>query len=427
MSEDLAARLRRWRHDLHQIPETGLQEHRTSDYLASELQAMGLDLTRGIGGTGLVATLCRVDDSGHGHKGGHWEGHVDSQSGGSAADHAIALRADMDGLPLTERGDRPYRSRHDGVMHACGHDGHMAMVLGAGLVLTAEGGFTGSVHLVFQPAEEHGLGAKAMIADGLFERFPVEAIFGLHNMPGHPTGRISTRIGGLMASEDNFEIRIIGRGGHAARPQMVVDPIVVAAEIVLGLQTIVARNLDPTDPAVVSCTEISSDGSRNAIPGEAVIRGDTRSFTPHVQALLERRIREIAAGISAAHGATCQVTYTHEFDPTVNDAAAAAVAIAAARLTVPDDYVDPDTAPWTASEDFGAFLRKVPGCFALLGNGEALGAGGTPLHSPDYDFNDDALETGVAYYVNLVRTALPAAPGQAPPLRDHRPPRGQAG
>ena len=214
----------------------------------------------------------------------------------------------MDGLPLTERGDRPYRSRHDGVMHACGHDGHMAMVLGAGHVLAAEGGFTGTVHLVFQPAEEHGLGAKAMLANGLFQRFPVDAIFGLHNMPGHPTGRISTRVGGLMAGEDNFEIRIIGRGGHAARPQMVVDPIVVAA----------------------------------------------------------------------------------------------------ARLTIADDRVDPDTAPWTASEDFGAFLREVPGCFALLGNGEALGAGGTPLHSPDYDFNDDALETGVAYYVNLVRTALPS-------------------
>jgi amidohydrolase len=410
-SEDLAARLRRWRHDLHQIPETGLQEHRTSDYLAAQLQAMGLEVTRGIGGTGLVATLFRGDDAGDGHRGGRRDGHLDAHSGGSAADHAIALRADMDGLPLTERGDRPYRSRDDGVMHACGHDGHMAMVLGAGHVLAAEGGFTGSLHLVFQPAEEHGLGAKAMLADGLFQRFPVEAIFGLHNMPGHPTGRISTRVGGLMAAEDNFEIRLIGRGGHAARPQMVVDPIVVAAEVVLALQTIVARNLDPTDPAVVSCTEITTDGVRNAIPGQAVIRGDTRSFTPHVRALLERRIREIAEGISAAHGATCQVTYTHEFEPTVNDPAATALAVAAARLTIPDDRVDPDTAPWTASEDFGAFLREVPGCFALLGNGEALGAGGTPLHSPDYDFNDDALETGVAYYVNLVRTALPSGTG----------------
>jgi amidohydrolase len=383
-SGDLPARLRRWRHDLHRIPELGRQEHRTGDYVAAALTAMGLPVTRGIGGTGLVATLR-----------------------GDAGAGAVALRADMDGLPLTERGNRPHRSGHDGVMHACGHDGHMAMVLGAGHVLAAEGGFTGTVHLVFQPAEEHGLGARAMIDDGLFARFPVDAIFGLHNVPGHPAGRIGTRAGSLMAAEDDFEIRINGRGGHAARPHVVVDPIVVAAEIVLALQTVVARNVDPTDPAVLSCTEITTDGARNAIPGTATIRGDTRSFTPAVRALLERRIREIAAGISAAHGATADVTCTHEFEPTVNDPAAVDLALAAARRTVPADQVDPDTAPWTASEDFGAFLREVPGCLALLGNGTAPDAGGTPLHSPDYDFNDDVLETGVAYYVNLVRTALP--------------------
>ena len=384
MSDDLAVRLRRWRHDLHQIPETGMREHRTGRYLVAALQAMGLEVVQGVGGTGLVAS-------------------VRAGAGG-----AIALRADMDGLPLTERGDHPYRSRHDGVMHACGHDGHMAMVLGAGHVLATHGGFTGTVHLLFQPAEEHGLGAKAMIADGLFDRFPVEAIFGLHNMPGHRVGRISTRAGAFMAGEDNFEIRIAGRGGHAARPQMVVDPIVVAAEIVLALQTIVARNLDPADAAVVSCTEVTTDGARNAIPTGAVIRGDTRSFGAEVRALIERRIREISTGICAAHGATCQVSYTHEFEPTVNDPAAVALAVTAARLTVPDDRVDPDTPLLAASEDFGAFLREVPGCFALLGNGETSGAGGTPLHSPDFDFNDDALETGVAYYVNLVRTALPS-------------------
>jgi amidohydrolase len=383
VSDALERRLRRWRHDLHQIPELGFQEHRTADYLAATLSGMGVDVTRRVGGTGLVATLRR------------------GQGG------ALGLRADMDGLPLTERGERPNRSQHDGVMHACGHDGHMAMLLGAANTLATQGGFAGTVHLVFQPAEEHGLGAKAMIADGLFGRFPVDAIFGLHNMPGHPTGTISTRVGGFMASEDNFDIRIAGRGGHAARPQMVIDPIVIAAEIILALQTIVARGIDPTDTAVVSCTEITTDGTRNAIPGEVVIRGDTRSFTPQVQALLEHRIRQLANGICAAHGATCQVTYTHEFEPTINDPAAVASALAAARMTVPEHRVDPDAAPWTASEDFGAFLREVPGCFALLGNGVDLGDGGTPLHSPDYDFNDDALDVGVRYYVNLVRTALP--------------------
>jgi hippurate hydrolase len=387
--EGLADRLRRWRHDLHQIPETGLVEHRTSDYLAAELSAMGLEVARGIGGTGLVAT-------------------VRGSSGLAGDRRAIGLRADMDGLPLPERSTLPYRSRHDGTMHACGHDGHMAMVLGAGQVLAGEGGFAGAVHLVFQPAEEHGLGAKAMIADGLFDQFPVDAMFGLHNMPGLAAGRISTRVGAVMSSEDNFEIRITGRGGHASQPQMVVDPLVVAAQIVLGLQTVVARNVHPADTAVVSCTEIGSDGARNAIPTEVVIRGDTRSFTGEVQALLERRMRELCDGICAAHGATCTVAYTHEFEPTVNDAGATALAVAAARLTVPEDRVDPDCPPFLASEDFGAFGRVVPSCFALLGNGVDAGAGGTPLHSHDYDFNDHVLETGVAYYVNLARTALPA-------------------
>ena len=384
----LADRLRRWRHDLHQIPEIGFAEHRTSDYLAAELSAMGLAVTRGIGGTGLVAT-------------------VPGSSTSDSEGRAIGLRADIDGLPLPERNALPYRSRHDGTMHACGHDGHMAMVLGAGHVLASEGGFGGAVHLVFQPAEEHGLGAKAMIADGLFDRFPVEAMVGLHNMPGLAAGRISTRVGSLMSSEDNFEIRIAGRGGHASQPQMIVDPIVVAAQIVLGLQTIVARNVHPADTAVVSCTEIVTDGARNAIPSEVAIRGDTRSFTSDVQALLERRMRELCNGICAAHGATCTVSYTQEFEPTVNDAGATALALAAARLTVPDEHVDPDCPPFMASEDFGAFGRVVRSCFAMLGNGVDVGAGGTPLHSHDYDFNDEILETGVAYYVNLARTALP--------------------
>jgi amidohydrolase len=383
----LADRLRGWRHHLHQIPETGLAEHRTSDYLAAELSAMGLEVTRGIGGTGLVATV-----------------RTRTSAGGS---RAIGLRADMDGLPLPERNALPYRSRHDGAMHACGHDGHMAMVLGAGHVLASEGGFDGAVHLVFQPAEEHGLGAKAMMADGLFDRFPIDGIFGLHNMPGLAAGRISTRVGSLMSSEDNFEIRIAGRGGHASQPQMLVDPLVVAAQIVLGLQTIVARNIHPADTAVVSCTQMVTDGARNAIPSEVVIRGDVRSFTSNVQALVERRMRELCDGISAAHGATCTVSYTHEFEPTVNDAGATALAVAAALLSVPEGHVDPDCPPFMASEDFGAFGRVVPSCFSLLGNGVEVGSGGTPLHSHDYGFNDEILETGVAYYVNLARTALP--------------------
>ncbi|WP_430785439.1 amidohydrolase [Actinoplanes sp. G11-F43] len=357
-----------WRHELHALAEPGLREFRTADHVAALLDAMGVPVTRGVGGTGLVGTI----------------------STGPGA--ALGLRADMDALPLP-----------GGVTHACGHDGHMAMLLGAASRLSSEGGFAGTVHLVFQPAEEHGLGAKAMIADGLFDRFPMSAIYGLHNMPGHAAGTFSTRAGGLMAGEDNFEIAVRGRGGHASRPHMLIDPIPIAAEIILALQTIVARDVDPVDPAVVSCTEITTDGARNAVPGRVVIRGDTRSFRPEVSALLEHRIRRIAEGVCAAHGATATVTYTHEFTPTVNDAGAVEQAVRAAIATVGADRVDGAAAPWTGSEDFGVFAQVVPGCFTMLGNGDSAS-----LHSPEFVFNDDILPVGVDFYVNLVRAALPA-------------------
>ena len=383
MSQALDARVVSWRHDLHRNPETGFNEFGTSDYVAAALEGLGVDVVRGVGGTGVVGSLTR--------------------GGGTKV---IGLRADMDGLTLTERGDLPYRSKNDGVMHACGHDGHMAMVLGAAARLADEGGFDGTVRFVFQPAEEHGRGAKAMLADGLLERFPMDAMFGLHNWPGIEAGHIHTRAGGIMASEDNFEIVITGRGGHAARPHMLIDPIVIAAEIVLALQTIVARSVDPSKPAVVSCTEITTDGVRNAVPGEVIIRGDTRSFDPAVQAVLEERMRALCEGIAAAHGATCRVTYTHEFEPTVNDAAATAWTVRAAELAVGSERVVSDCDPVMPSEDFGAFLRALPGCFAFIGNGTEPGRGGTPLHSRDYDFNDDALTSGVDYYVSLVRSIL---------------------
>jgi amidohydrolase len=245
-----------------------------------------------------------------------------------------------------------------------------------------------------------------MLADGLLERFPMQAMYGLHNLPGAPAGHLLTRSGGIMASEDDFEIRVRGRGGHASAPHLLVDPIVVAAEIVLALQTIVARNVDPSRPAVVSCTEIHTDGARNAIPGEVVLTGDTRSFDPAVQQLLESRMRALCDGICTAHGASCTVTYTHEFEPTVNDSARTAEVVAAATKVVGADRVDGDCPPVLASEDFGVFARAVPSCFAFLGNGTEPGKGGTPLHSRDYDFNDDVLETGVRFYVELVRSVL---------------------
>ena len=379
---DLEGRLREWRHWLHQRPELGFEEEATSAYVANLLGSFGLDPHRGIGRTGVVASLVAGSGS-----------------------RTLGLRADMDALPLVERTGLAYAAQ-DGRMHACGHDGHMAMLLGAAAVLADEGGFDGTVRFFFQPAEEHGLGAQAMLDDKLLERFPVEQVYGLHNMPGLPAGELHTRPGAIMASEDTFEITITGRGGHAAAPHMVIDPVVVAAEVVLALQTIVSRSVDPGAGAVLSCTEILTDGARNAIPSMVTIKGDTRSFDPDVQSLLERRMRQVCAGVSAAHGATCSVTYRHEFVPTVNDPACVGAAVGAAIAAVGADRVDGACAPILASEDFAILARQVPGCFTFIGNGVDSEPGGVPLHSSGYDFNDDITSTGVAFYVELVRSVL---------------------
>jgi amidohydrolase len=382
LSGPLSTQLREWRHHLHRNPELPFKEHGTAAYIVEALNAVGItDIATGVGGTGVVASLRCGTGSG-----------------------VIGLRADMDCLPLTEADTHDHVSVNTGAMHACGHDGHMTMVLGAAAALASGSGFDGTVRFIFQPAEEPGQGAQAMVDDGLFDRFPVDAVYGLHNMPGLPAGRLSTRIGPLLASEDNFEIRVLGRGGHSSMPDTLVDPLVTSAEIVVALQTIVARNITPSHPAVLSCTEFITDGSRNAIPNQVVIRGDTRSFTPEVSELLENRIRRLVEGIAHSHGATCEVTYTREFQPTVNDEACVAAAVAAAH-SVGDD-VDAHCEPLMGSEDFGVFARVVPGCFAFIGNGTEPGHGGTPLHASDYDFNDDILERGVQYYVALVRSLL---------------------
>ena len=388
VDSDVGTQMVAWRHQLHQFPETGFNEHRTAGFVAQALELMGLEVHRGIGGTGLVASLTVGDGKG-----------------------VIGLRADMDALAMTETAEgRPHISRNAGCMHGCGHDGHMAMLLGAAQTLARSRDFNGTVRFIFQPAEEHGRGANAMIQDGLFERFPVDEIYGAHNIPGMPTGHIATRAGGIMASEDNFAIRIQGRGGHAARPHMAIDPLVVAAQIILALQTIVGRSVDPADSAVVSCTEIHSDGIRNAIPTHVEIKGDTRSYSPQVQALLERRMRDICNGIALAHGASCEVEYTHEFVPTVNWPQCTPVAIRAAQTVVGADKVEGDTAPMMISEDFGAFLKVVPGAFVFIGNGATDSPGGVPLHNARYDFNDAILPVGARYFAELIRQRLPVGP-----------------
>ena len=375
----------RWRHDFHRHPETGFHEQRTARQVAQILQALGLEVHSGIGGTGVVASLTVGQGTG-----------------------AIGLRADMDALALAEAAPgRPYASQHAGCMHACGHDGHMAMLLGAAELLARRRDFEGTVRFIFQPAEEHGRGAAAMLADGLLERFPVDEIYGLHNIPGMPAGHIATRTGGIMASEDNFTIRITGRGGHAARPHMAVDPLVIGAEVVLALQTIVARSVDPQHPAVVSCTEFITDGIRNAIPTEVLIRGDTRSYAPEVQQLLQARMRALCEGIASAHGAVCSVEYTHEFAPTVNWPACVDVAVRAAQAVVGASRVDAATPPMMISEDFGRFLQAIPGAFVFLGNGAGDSPGSVPLHNAGYDFNDHILPVGARYFAELARTRLP--------------------
>jgi amidohydrolase len=378
-----------WRRHLHQIPGTEFDVAEAADFVARTCTDLGWEVTTGIGGSGLVASLTR-----------------------GTSPRTIALRADMDGLPIEERTGVPYASKNVGAMHACGHDGHMAMVLGAASALAKDISFDGTVRLFFQPAEEPGTGAEAMIADGLFDRFPTDEVYGLHNIPGLPAGEIHTRPGPLMAAEDNFEIRISGRGGHASAPQHVIDPMVIGAEIVLSLQTIVARSVDPLDSVVVSCTELTTDGARNAIPDQVVIRGDARTFTDADSALVEARIREIAEGAALAHRASSEVIYTRVFRPTINDADCVAHAAAAAESALGADRVDAACRPITASEDFAAYARAIPACFAFLGAGEiteggAAGGGTAPLHSRDFNFNDAILGAGIDFYTALVTARLP--------------------
>jgi hippurate hydrolase len=374
--------LRDWRRDFHRHPEFGFAEHRTAGLVAARLRGFGLEVAEGIGGTGVVGTLRR------------------GQGG-----RAIALRADMDALRIAEQGGPPWRSATPGLMHACGHDGHTAMLLGAARLLAAEGGFDGTVRFIFQPAEEWGRGAQAMLDDGLAARFPFAEVYGLHNAPGLALGHLEARVGPAMAAEDNFTITLRGSGGHAAQPQAGREALVAACALVVNLQTIVSRRLSPAETAVVSVTELLTDGTRNALPGLARVLGDARSFRPEVSAAIEGEMRRIAAGTATAYGLEAEVEYSREFVPLVNDEAATMAVLAAARAALGPGRARGEAAPVAASEDFARLLRAAPGCFAFLGNGE----GSAPLHHPCYDFNDAAMPHGVRFFAALVRQRLPAA------------------
>ena len=379
-AEAIAAEMRGWRHGFHRHPELGFDLPRTSARVAELLASFGLEVHRGIGGCGVVGVLQR----GNGPR-------------------AIGIRADMDALPITETGGVDHASEAAGRMHACGHDGHMSMALGAAKILAESGDFNGRAVFIFQPNEEHGEGAAAMITDGLFDRFAVDEVYGAHNVPGQPVGRFATRPGPITASEALFEIEITGRGGHAALPHMGTDAITVGAEIVGAVQTIVSRKLDPAQNGVVSITEFITDGARNVLPGHAVLRGDCRALTPETNARIEAAMRRIVEGVCAAHGVTGTTRYDTIFPPTVNAAAPVAAAVTAAQEM--GAGVDGACAPKLFSEDFAHMAARVPGCFVLMGNGTE-GAQARPLHSSDYDFNDAALVPGAAFWVQLVEGRL---------------------
>ncbi len=381
----LQASMQAWRHDIHRHPELAFEENRTADKVAELLQGFGLEVHRSIGNTGVVGLLKK-----------------------GSSERAIGLRADMDALKILEQNTFDYRSVHEGKMHACGHDGHTAMLLGAAQYLAEHGHFDGIVVFIFQPAEEHGDGAKAMIEDGLFERFPVDAVYAIHNFPSLATGKFAVRAGSMMAAEDNFEITINGVGCHAAMPHLGRDPIVIGSEIVTAMQTLVSRTLDPIDNAVVSFTEFITDGTVNVVPTRVILKGDTRSLTTAVQDHIETTMERIVSGICAAHGAQYEFSYRRNFVPTVNTAAEAEIAARVAGSLVGAKNVVGDSRPVMASEDFGYMLQARPGAYLLLGNGEE-GIGGCSLHNPDYDFNDEILTIGADFWVALVESQLESA------------------
>ena len=366
------------RHDLHRHPELGYEETRTCGIIARHLEDLGIEVHTGWARTGVVGILKR-----------------------GRGERTILLRADMDALPIQEGPSLPYRSSNDGVMHACGHDGHMVMLLGAARYLSETGKFDGTVIFVFQPAEEGGAGGRLMVEEGLIEKYGVQAAYGLHNRTGLEAGSVATRIGPIMAATDNFEITVHGEGAHAALPHTGVDPITAASQLVTSLQTVVAREVKASDSAVLSITQFTSGTAYNVIPDDAVIRGCIRYQAADTGRILREAIARIAAGVCNAHRTGHAFRHMPGYPPTVNTPDETLAAIKAAEKAAGKEKVNGDCQPLMASEDFSYFLNEVPGCYVFLGNGP-----GAVSHRSDYDFNDDILPVGIAYWVNLVEGEL---------------------
>jgi hippurate hydrolase len=375
------AELTAWRRDFHAHPELGFEERRTSDLVAQRLAEFGCDVYRGLGRTGVVGTLRIGNGAG-----------------------TIGLRADMDALPMEEANTFAHRSRHDGRMHGCGHDGHTTMMLGAARYLAETRNFDGTVHFIFQPAEEGLGGADAMIADGLFDRFPCDAVFGLHNRPGLPVGHYSIRPGPMMAAAAFFDVTIKGHGAHGARPESGIDPVLTACHVATALQSIVARNVAPTDTAVLSVTQIIGGSAYNVIPPDAVLRGTARTFKTETMQLIETNLKRIADGVAAGFGATAETDFRFMFQPVMNEPAETSFIADTAAALVGDDKVDRNRTAIMASEDFSAMLSRVPGAFMFIGNG--AGEGSCDVHNPRYDFNDEAIPYGAGLLASLVERRL---------------------
>jgi amidohydrolase len=383
--KDLVPDVQTWRREIHQNPELMYDVEGTAKFVADQLRAFGCDEVKtSIGRTGVVGVI-------RGAKG--------------SSSRAIGLRADMDALPIEEETNLPYRSKVPGKMHACGHDGHTAMLLGAAQRLAQTRDFAGAAVVIFQPAEEGGAGAMAMIDDGLMDQFSIEEVYGMHNHPSLPVGSFMLRKGPTTAAADEITITIEGKGGHGAMPHQCVDPIVVGAQIVTTLQTIASRNVDPLDSCVVSITRFEAGTANNIIPQSAWLNGTVRTLKPATRDAVEKRIHQIVVGLAAAGGATARVEYRRGYPPTVNHAAQTDFSAAVARKVAGDSHVDSNAEPVMAAEDFSFMLEARPGTLIFIGNGDSA-----KLHHPSYDFNDDALPYGMSYWVELVETALAPSP-----------------
>ncbi len=376
------------RREIHAHPELAFQEHRTAALVARKLTDWGYEVATGLGGTGVVGTLQRGRGS-----------------------RRLGIRADMDALPITEATGHAWSSQTPGVMHACGHDGHTATLLAVARHLAEHGDFDGTLHLIFQPAEEGAAGAVRMMDDGLFERFPCDTLFALHNMPGSPTGHFTFRAGATMASSDNVTITLQGIGGHGAMPHTTADPLVAASSIVMALQTVVSRNVDPLHTAVVTVGALQAGQANNVIPDQATLKLSVRALDPEVRSLLKQRIHELVTQQAASYRVRADIDWQDGYAVLINDSACTTLAVELATRLFGAERVTPQGAPITASEDFAFMLQRVPGCYFFVGNGAAGTPGACMVHNPGYDFNDDIIADGAAFWSALVHEVLAPANG----------------